>query len=186
VRVGATKLRRWRANGTTDVARWTVDGRPPSDDEVQELLATVPADLAAVLSYSGELASPAHTKLDDDLAELGELLFALTGVDGPLGDQLDAALDLGPGTLDGRVGELDFDSQDALAELVGSFPRVEDRVPRLRMLANELHGDDCPNFAGAMARHLERLLVLRAAKHPDEDALSQDALTWLEDRTLRF
>jgi hypothetical protein len=168
-------LHRWRSNGTTDVLRWSIDGRPPTEAEVHELLASVPADLSAVVPPDGRDATV--SKLDHDLGELRELLHALTGVDGPLGDQLDAALELEPSTLDGRIAELDFESQDALAELIGSFPRVENRLPRLRMLANELHGDDCPCFAAAMTRHLERLLFLHAADEP---------VHWLEERTLRF
>jgi hypothetical protein len=168
-------LLRWRSNGTTDVLRWSIDGRPPTEDELRDLLASVPADLSAVVPRGDRALGT--SKLDHDLAELRELLHALTGVNGPLGDQLDAALDLEPAILDGRIAELDFDSQDALAELVGSFPRVENRLPRLRMLANELHGDDCPCFAAAMTRHLERLLFLHAAAEP---------VAWLEERTLRF
>ena len=170
-----TSLLRWRSNGTTDVLRWSIDGRPPTEAEIHELLASVPADLAAVVPRDDR--SLGTSKLDHDLAELRELLHALTGVDGPLGDQLDAALELEPGVLDGRIAELDFESQDALAELVGSFPRVENRLPRLRMLANELHGDDCPCFAAATTRHLERLLFLHVAAEP---------VAWLEERTLRF
>jgi hypothetical protein len=173
--VGGDFLARWRSNGTTDVLRWSIDGRPPTEAEVRELLAAVPADLDAVEPREG--LTPGTSKLDHDLAELGELLHALTGVTGPLGDQLDAALDLDPAQLDARVGELDHESQDVLAELIGSFPRVENRLPRLRMLANELHGDDCPHFTAAMTRHLERLLFLHAAAEP---------VAWLEDRTLRF
>jgi hypothetical protein len=173
--VGGDDLARWRSNGTTDVLRWSIDGRPPTEAEVHELLAAVPADLTAVEPHHGY--DGTTSKLDHDLAELGDLLHALTGVDGPLGDQLDAALDLEPTELDARIGELDSESQDVLAELVGSFPRVENRLPRLRMLANELHGDDCPHFAAAMSRHLERLLFLHASDEP---------VHWLEDRTLRF
>lgn len=184
--MGGTKLVRWRSNGTTDVLRWSIDGRPPTEAEVQELLSVVPADLGAVVADAWVPVAPDDSKREADLTELGVLLGVLTGVDGPLGDQLDAALELGPAALDARVADLDYEAQDALAELVGSFPRVERALPRLRMLANALHGDDCPNFTAAMTRHLERLLVLRAARHADEDALSEDALAWLEDRTLRF
>ena len=141
--MGGSFLARWRHNGTTDVLRWSIDGRPPTESEVHELLAAVPADLSALQPHDGY--DGRTSKLDHDLAELGELLHALTGVDGPLGDQLDAALDLESAELDGRIGELDLESQDVLAELVGSFPRVENRLPRLRMLANELHGQSKPD-----------------------------------------
>jgi hypothetical protein len=123
-----------------------------------------------------------------DLTELADLLRRLTGE--PEGrsvtELLDAALMVAPAELDRRLGLLDLDSQDAFAELVGAFPRVSHQLPNLRMLANSLHAKDCPCYDQAAARHVERLLLLRAAHRSDAALLADDALVWLEERAVRF
>lgn len=165
-----------------------VDGRPPTGDEMVVLL-DVPDDVvsSATEAYDEAVSdglTPSHRL--QDMTELTDLLRLLTGGTEPLDEVLHAALELVPADLDKRIGELDLDSQDAFAELVSGFPRVATELPALRMLANHLHGDDCPCFAEACARHIERLLLIRSARTEPDHPLPDDALAWLEDRVIRF
>lgn len=173
---------------TTAGGSLLVDGRAPTGDEMVLLLA-VPDDLVsstaeAYGSAVGNGLGPSHRLRD--LAELTELLRLLTGGTEDLDELLHAALEIDPPELDRRIGALDLDSQDALAELVAGFPRVAADLPGLRMLANHLHGDDCPCWAEATARHIERLLLVRSARTEPSHPLPDDALAWLEDRVIRF